>query len=221
MSQILETYDKKKAAIWLTVMIVAIVLIDQALKFWVKLSFPLGSGVDVCGWFQIYFVENKGMAFGLELGSKIFLTSFRILACVAIIYYLYTLIKRGFRRSFVLTVGAVFAGAFGNLIDCIFYGKIFSHSIFQTATLFPANGSYGAWFEGRVVDMLYFPLIHSSDGGVLFFQSVFNFADTAVTVGVFLVIIFFGKDLSRSLETKAEREKREAKERQKEANQQQ
>ena len=161
------------------------------------------------------------MPFGLELGSKIFLTSFRILACVAIIYYLYTLIKRGFRRSFVFTVGAIFAGAFGNLIDCVFYGKIFSHSIFQTATLFPANGSYGAWFEGRVVDMLYFPLIHSSDGGVLFFQPVFNFADTAVTVGVFLVIMFLGKALSRSLETKAEREKREAKERQKEANQQQ
>ena len=220
MSQIQETYDKKKAAIWLTAMIVAVVLIDQVLKFWVKLSFPLGSGVDVCGWFQIYFVENKGMAFGLELGSKIFLTSFRILACVAMVYYLYLLIKKSFRRSFVFTVGAIFAGAFGNLLDCIFYGKIFSHSIGQKATLFPVD-SYGAWFEGRVVDMLYFPLIHSSDGGVLFFQPVFNFADTAVTVGVFLVIIFFGKDLSRSLENKAEREKREAKERQKEANQQQ
>ena len=197
----MEANTKRTTAIWLVVLVLLILLVDQTIKFWVKTTFALHEGIDVCGWFQIFFVENKGMAFGWELGSKLFLSLFRILACGVLLYYLCVLIKKNYSRGYVLTVGSVFAGALGNLIDCIFYGKIFSHSYGQVATLFPEEGGYGMWLQGRVVDMFYFPLITNDAGEVLFFSPVFTFADSAVTIGVFLILIFFRKELNASLDS--------------------
>jgi signal peptidase II len=199
--------NKKQITLFSCIFAFSIILIDQIIKILIKTNFELYSGFEIFSWFQIYFIENKGMAFGMELGSKIFLTIFRIVACGALIFYIYTLIKRNFKLSYILTITAILAGAIGNLIDSIFYGKIFSHSFGQVAELFPQNGGYGNWLEGKVVDMFYFPLIKNDVGEVLFFQPVFNFADIAVTVGVFVVILFFRQSLDLSFEGKKESDK--------------
>jgi len=141
------------------------------------------------------------MAFGWEFFDKLFLTIFRIGAVIAIIYYIHLLIKRKARLSYLLVISLIMAGALGNIIDCMFYGVIFSEStIFEAATLFPEGGGYAPLFYGKVVDMLYFPLIHNSAGEVLFFQPVFNIADSAITIAVFLLLLFFRKDLNDSFE---------------------
>lgn len=187
--------------IYLCVFVFFILLIDQISKFYIKLNFPLGSYFEVFPWFQICFVENPGMAFGWEFFDKLFLTIFRIGAVIAIIYYIHLLIKRKARLSYLLVISLIMAGALGNIIDCMFYGVIFSEStIFEAATLFPEGGGYAPLFYGKVVDMLYFPLIHNSAGEVLFFQPVFNIADSAITIAVFLLLLFFRKDLNDSFE---------------------
>jgi len=187
--------------IYLCVFVFFILLIDQICKFYIKLNFPLGSYFEVFPWFQICFVENPGMAFGWEFFDKLFLTIFRIGAVIAIIYYIHLLIKRKARLSYLLVISLIMAGALGNIIDCMFYGVIFSEStIFEAATLFPEGGGYAPLFYGKVVDMLYFPLIHNSAGEVLFFQPVFNIADSAITIAVFLLLLFFRKDLNDSFE---------------------
>lgn len=192
--------DTKKRII-LCLFVLAILIVDQVSKFYIKLNFPLGSHIDIFPWFQICFVENPGMAFGWEFFDKLFLTIFRIVAVGFIIYYLHSLIKRKARLGYLLTVSLILAGAAGNIIDCVFYGVIFSEStIFEAATLFPADGGYAPWFYGNVVDMLYFPLIHNSAGEVLFFQPVFNIADSAITIAVFVLLLFFRKDLNDSFE---------------------
>jgi signal peptidase II len=141
------------------------------------------------------------MAFGWELFDKLFLTIFRIAAVGAIVYYLHHLIKHKARIVYLLTISLILAGALGNIIDCVLYGVIFSEStIYEAATLFPANGGYAPMFYGKVVDMLYFPLIHNSAGEVLFFQPVFNIADSAITIAVFILLLFFRKDLNDSFE---------------------
>ena len=186
---------------YLCVFVFFILLIDQICKFYIKLNFPLGSYFEVFPWFQICFVENPGMAFGWEFFDKLFLTIFRIGAVIAIIYYIHLLIKRKARLSYLLVISLIMAGALGNIIDCMFYGVIFSEStIFEAATLFPEGGGYAPLFYGKVVDMLYFPLIHNSAGEVLFFQPVFNIADSAITIAVFLLLLFFRKDLNDSFE---------------------
>lgn len=187
--------------IYLCVFVFFILLIDQISKFYIKLNFPLGSYFEVFPWFQICFVENPGMAFGWEFFDKLFLTIFRIGAVIAIIYYIHLLIKRKARLSYLLVISLIMAGALGNIIDCMLYGVIFSEStIFEAATLFPEGGGYAPLFYGKVVDMLYFPLIHNSAGEVLFFQPVFNIADSAITIAVFLLLLFFRKDLNDSFE---------------------
>ena len=192
--------DAKKRIV-LCLFIFAILAIDQASKFYIKLNFPLGSHIEVFPWFQICFVENPGMAFGWEFFDKLFLTIFRIVAVGAITWYLHSLIKQKVRLSYLLTIALILAGAAGNIIDCVFYGAIFSEStIFNAATLFPEGGGYAPWFYGNVVDMLYFPLIHNSAGEVLFFQPVFNIADSAITIAVFILLLFFRKDLNDSFE---------------------
>ena len=192
--------DAKKRIV-LCLFIFAILVIDQASKFYIKLNFPLGSHIEVFPWFQICFVENPGMAFGWEFFDKLFLTIFRIVAVGAITWYLHSLIKQKVRLSYLLTIALILAGAAGNIIDCVFYGAIFSEStIFNAATLFPEGGGYAPWFYGNVVDMLYFPLIHNSAGEVLFFQPVFNIADSAITIAVFILLLFFRKDLNDSFE---------------------
>ena len=192
--------DSRKR-LYLSLFVFALLLIDQISKFYIKLNFPLGSYVEVFPWFQICFVENPGMAFGWEFFDKLFLTVFRIVAVIAITYYLHQLIKRKARMGYLLTISLIMAGALGNIIDCVLYGRIFSESTFyQAATLFPAEGGYAPLFYGKVVDMLYFPLIHNSAGEVLFFQPVFNLADSAITVAVFILLLFYRKDLNDSFE---------------------
>jgi signal peptidase II len=174
-------------------LIAIILLVDQLSKFWVKLNMTIGQDFNVIGnKFLIHFIENNGMAYGMEFGGefgKLFLTLFRIVAVAGIGYGLYYMVKNKYHRGFILNVALIFAGAMGNIIDSTFYGVIFSESTFyEKATLFPAGGGYSSLFHGKVVDMLYFPLIEGEH--FLFFRPVFNIADSAISVGVFLILIF-------------------------------
>ncbi len=164
----------------------------------------LGQDFKVLGdKFLIHFIENNGMAYGLEFGGetgKLFLSIFRIIAVMGIGYGIYYMIKHKYNQGFILTVSLIFAGALGNIIDSAFYGVMFSESTYyDTAVLFPEGGGYSSLFHGKVVDMLYFPLIKGAFpswfplwGGqdFLFFRPVFNVADSAITIGVFLILIF-------------------------------
>ncbi len=161
------------------------VAIDQLSKVYIKTHFELGEAREVFSWFWIVFVENNGMAFGIEWFSKLFLTLFRILAVGVLGWYIHTMIhKQEVRTSYLTMISLITAGALGNIIDCVFYGKIWG---------------YADWFYGKVVDMLYFPLIRNAAGECLFFRPVFNIADSCITVAVILIIIFFRKDLDDSL----------------------
>jgi signal peptidase II len=182
------------------------IVADQWLKFYIKLNFTLGESVRVFDWFQILFVENPGMAFGWELGSKLFLTIFRIIVSGAVIWYLVRLMRDGYKLGYQIVVTLVLAGALGNIIDCVFYGKIFSESsYFEVAEFMPAAGGYAGWFMGKVVDMFYFPLFTFPDwvpflGGEIFFSPIFNLADSYITVAIFMLIIFYHKDFNKTIE---------------------
>jgi len=183
-------------------LIFLILFVDQASKIYIKLHFALGDHVSVFSWFQIYFIENNGMAFGMELIGKLFLTIFRIIAVGALGYYIHVLIKKQFSTGYILTISLVLAGAAGNILDSIFYGVLFDDSYGHIASFLPDGGGYSSLFYGRVVDMLYFPIIHNSAGETLFFSPVFNIADSAISVAVVIILIFFRKELNNSLETK-------------------
>ena len=176
----------KKQQSWLVVGIVLLALVlDQVSKVYIKTHFQLGEAREVFSWFWIVFVENNGMAFGIEWFSKLLLTLFRIVAVGVMSWYVHTMIhKQEVRTGYLVTIAMVMAGALGNIIDCVFYGKIWG---------------YADWLHGRVVDMLYFPLIKNAAGEVLFFRPVFNIADSFITVAVFLIILFYRKDLDKSL----------------------
>lgn len=190
-----------------TIIIVAVIVIDQAVKIWIKTHFYLGEDVAVTSWFQIHFIENNGMAFGIELGSKLFLTLFRIVVVALLIYYLVRIRNCSrFSTGYIACVAFITAGAAGNIFDCMFYGVIFNNPYPpEVAVMFPPEGGYAPLMLGRVVDMLYFPLF-SFDwpswvpvvGGenFLFFQPVFNIADAAISVGMIVLIIFYNKYLS-------------------------
>ncbi|MGN0001995.1 MAG: lipoprotein signal peptidase [Sphingobacterium composti] len=186
------------------ILITIILLIDQISKFWVKLNMTIGQDFKIIGEkVMIHFIENPGMAYGMEFGGeygKLFLTLFRIIAVCGIGYGLHYMIQNKYNRGFILNVALILAGAVGNIIDSVFYGIIFSESTyFEKAVLFPEAGGYASLFHGKVVDMLYFPLINGTFptwfpiwGGedFLFFRPVFNVADSAISVGVFLILIF-------------------------------
>lgn len=186
--------------------ILAVLLADQALKFWVKLDFYLGESVPLFGqghtWAYLQFVENRGMAFGLEFGGamgKIALTLFRMVAVVGIGYLLWKAVKHKRSTGLVVSLALIFAGAMGNIIDSAIYGLIFDASTpFQKAVLFPADGGYASFLHGAVVDMFYFPLLQGQFpawvpfwGGeeFVFFRPVFNIADAAISVGVVMLIV--------------------------------
>ena len=184
-----------------TILIILLVLTaDQVLKIWIKTTFPLSTennpAIYISNWFQIYFVENAGMAFGMEIFNKLFLTLFRIMAVGFIGYYLWLLLRRDTNMGFIACVALIFVGALGNIIDSVFYGVIFDSSAGQAAQIFPEGGGYAGWFHGKVVDMFYFPLFTFPAwlpflGGEIFFSPVFNLADSAITVGAILILIFY------------------------------
>lgn len=197
--------DTKKRLLISTSVVFLILFFDQLLKIWIKTHFFYGETYYVFGqnWFQIHFIENNGMAFGMEFAGsygKIILSIFRILAIGAIGWYIFSLIKKKACIFLIITISLIFAGAIGNIIDSAFYGLIFNDSTpFDKAFLFPEGGGYATFLHGRVVDMFYFPLFTVQLPSWLpfwggqpftFFEPVFNIADATITVGVFILIIF-------------------------------
>jgi len=202
-----------------------VLLIDQSVKIWIKTNMSLTQGFPMLGenysgffdWAQIYFIENPGMAFGLTLGGdygKLFLTLFRIVAVGVIAYILRKVIKGDYSVLLVVSLSLIMAGAMGNIIDSVFYGVIFSKSTsFGVAEFMPEAGGYAGWFKGKVVDMLYFPMYsgHFPEwipffGGdpFTFFRPVFNIADSAITIGITMILLF-QRSLFGSNPTPAER----------------
>lgn len=192
---------RRRYSIVAACIILVLILLDQILKIWVKTHLTLGETIPLLGnWFNLYFVENPGMAFGLSFGQnigKLLLTLLRIALVVFLCWYMHRQIKRNQMEGIVMfTFCLIIAGALGNIIDCLFYGVIFSEStIVSVASIFPEGGGYAPFMYGRVVDMIYvklFPIPENFPlwGGSYFFPAIFNFADSCVTVGVLLVIIF-------------------------------
>jgi len=193
----------KKAVI----IILLVLILDQVLKFFVKTTMYLGESHTVFGnWFYIHFIENEGMAFGMRLGGsfgKVFLSLFRIIAVILIGWWLYRIIKQKGNTALIVCVSLIMAGAIGNILDSMFYGLIFNDpsGVFgnQVATLFPTGGGYAGFLHGKVVDMLYFPIIETHFpswfpfyGGqeFVFFSPIFNIADSSITTGVLMLILF-------------------------------
>ncbi|HLW08799.1 MAG TPA: lipoprotein signal peptidase [Fermentimonas sp.] len=208
---------RKSRSLIAIAVVLAVLLLDQVSKIWVKTHMELYEMIHITDWFKIYFVENNGMAFGIEAGGKLFLSVFRLIAVVFIVIYLNRLVKQGYKSSFTSCVALILAGATGNIIDSVFYGVIFEASYAgHIASLVPWGEGYSTLLHGKVVDMLYFPLIEGTFpnwvpfvGGedFLFFRFIFNVADSAITVGVILLLLFFRKTLSYSLLSKSERVK--------------
>jgi len=186
--------------------IILILAADQALKFYIKTRYTLGEEHNMLGsWFRLHFVENEGMAWGLKFGGglgKILLTLFRLVAVILGTFYLHTIIKKKYHPGFIICASLIYACAFGNLIDSMFYGLIFSNSSpFAVATVFPPDGGYASFFHGQVVDMLYFPIIQTHYPSWFpiaswrgqefeFFSPVFNLADASISVGVIVLLLW-------------------------------
>ncbi len=209
---------KKISNGWLaTIIVVVAIIIDQATKIWVKTHFYYGEQVEVASWFKIAFIENNGMAFGMELGSKAILTWLRIIFSALFIYYLVKIRRRtDLPRGFVACVALITAGAIGNVIDCIAYGQLFNDPMPpEVAQFMPSEGGYASLFNGKVVDMLYFPLAEwdwptwmPGIGGrhFLFFEPIFNVADACLTTSILVLIIFYSKYLAGDKPKKEEQE---------------
>lgn len=183
-------------------LIFLVLFVDQASKIFIKLNFALGEHVDIFSWFKIFFIENNGMAFGMEIIGKLFLTLFRIIAVAGLAFFIRNLIKNQARQGYILAVSLLLAGAAGNIFDSVFYGLLFSESNGMAATFLPETGGYAPLFYGKVVDMLYFPIIKNSMGETIFFSPIFNIADSAITISVGIILIFFRKNLNESLDSK-------------------
>lgn len=185
-----------------------LLVVDQLLKFWIKTNMFLGQEFKIFDWFIIHFTENNGMAFGLEFGGdtgKIILSLFRIIVIVWGFSYIATLTKSKLPNGLLISLGLVFGGAIGNIVDGVFYGVLFNDSYNQIAEFLPAVGGYSTFLMGKVVDMFYFPLINTNFpnwlpffGGehFIFFRPVFNIADAGISIGMFMLILFYRKHFS-------------------------
>lgn len=202
---------KERRGLVALLIILLILVIDQVIKIYVKTHFYLGEQVQVTEWFRLLFVENNGMAFGMEFISKLFLTLVRIAAVIFMLWYIRRICRESVvRTGYLVCLALITAGALGNIIDCLFYGLIFNNPLPpEVATMFPESGGYAGLFYGKVVDMFYFPLF-SWDwpawmpfvGGehFIFFSPVFNFADAAISVGILAVLFFYGKQVSATID---------------------
>ncbi len=199
----------KKGRLILSIAILIIsIATDQIIKFAVKLSMFKHESIRIFDWFYIYFTENRGMAFGMELFDKLFLTTFRLVAVAFIAYYIYKIIaNKKFPTGYIVCIAFVLAGAIGNLIDSLFYGEIFTDSDGRIAELVKWGNGYGEFLHGHVVDMFYFPLFGFDwpewmpfVGGehFIFFSPIFNFADACVSCGMIVILFFYGKYLNMS-----------------------
>lgn len=200
----------------LLIFIIALLVLDQVVKIWIKTHMMIGEEFNVFGnWFKILFIENNGMAFGMELGEgkigKTFLSLFRIIAVGAIGWYIFKLIRDKAPTGVLFSFALIFCGALGNIIDSMFYGMIFEHSLYfnpqnyEVAALFPEGGGYSSFLHGKVVDMLYFPIYEGylpdwvpiwGGKDFVFFRPVFNLADSYITIGVLMLILFYRKFFS-------------------------
>ena len=197
-------HSSRQGRIALTI-ILSVLVIDQIIKIMVKTGMSLGESIDITSWFKILFVENNGMAFGMEIIGKLFLSLFRIGAIGFFTWYLIKIINKGFPTGYIVTVSFVIAGAIGNLLDCMFYGLIFTESTpFREATVTALGDGYAPFLYGKVVDMFYFPLWTWPDwvpfvGGDIFFEPVFNFADSCITCGVIILLLFYTRYVNMGL----------------------
>ncbi|MBP3835210.1 MAG: lipoprotein signal peptidase [Prevotella sp.] len=193
---------------WLTFgLIVILIVIDQIIKIEIKTGMYLRESIHIADWFQILFIENNGMAYGMTFINKVVLTLFRVVVVSVIGYYIWKVLKKKVRTGYLVCLSMIFAGAIGNIFDCLFYGLIFSESTpFSVSTLVPFGEGYAPFLQGRVVDMFYFPIIDTNLpdwlpiwGGehFIFFSPVFNFADSCISVGVVALLLFYRKELSQ------------------------
>lgn len=188
--------------------IFSMLIIDQIIKIWIKTHMYWHESIRVTDWFYIYFTENIGMAFGMEIFDKLFLTIFRIIAVSAIGWFLYKCVKQSMKTGFIVCLSLILTGAMGNIIDSLFYGIFFNESTHaQIATFMPESGGYAPLFYGKVVDMFYFPIIETNwpqwmpfIGGdhFVFFSPIFNFADAAISCGVIALFLFYSKYLNEA-----------------------
>ena len=189
-----------------TLIVIVILLIDQTIKLWVKTHMALHESIHVTDWFYIAFIENNGMAYGMQLGSKLILSLFRVVAISALAYYVWLQVRKNARTGYVICLSMIVAGAIGNLIDCMFYGLMFEPSTnYDVAQMVTFGEGYAPFLMGKVVDMFYFPLIVTTypewspvyaGEEFIFFSPVFNFADSAISVGVVVLLLFFRKEIS-------------------------
>ncbi len=179
-----EPIRRSQKRLWLVIAIVlGAVVIDQLIKLYIATHFTLGESHEVFSWFWLCYIENNGMAFGIEWFSKLALTLFRLVAVGLLGWYIHNLLRKpATPTGYIATIAFIIAGALGNIIDCVFYGKLFG---------------YAGWFFGRVIDMFYFPIIRNSAGEVLFFRPVFNFADSCITCAVIAILLFYLKQLNQ------------------------
>ena len=193
---------------WLaTILVVGAIVIDQLIKVWVKTNMTLHESIRIFDWFYISFIENNGMAYGMQIGSKLVLSLFRVAAISVLAYYLWLQIQKKARTGYIVCLSMVLAGAIGNLIDCMFYGLVFNASSeFYTSYIVDFGTGYAPFLMGKVVDMFYFPLIvttwpewvpHFGGQEFIFFSPVFNYADANISVGVVLLVLFYRKEISQ------------------------
>ena len=205
MSRAKEIITKGRLAV---ILIIAILLIDQIIKIWVKTHMELHESIRITDWFYIAFIENNGMAYGMQIGSKLLLSLFRVVAIGFLGYYIWQQARKPHVRwGYIVCLSMILAGAAGNLIDCMFYGLCFDASTIGHVSQYVGFGNgYESFLMGRVVDMFYFPLIVTTYpdwfplyGGeeFIFFSPVFNFADSSISVGVVAMLLFFRKELAQ------------------------